>query len=218
MEAEGMQGYYKVTCKEAPEVFMKVIPGHFVTPNSHINYYIDMTTMKSRLSEVQNAAKALAKEYISNTIIDSIVCMDGTEVIGAFLADELTKAGFVTINQHKTIYVVSPEYDLSGQMIFRENMQMMVHEKHVLILLASTTTGRTVTRAAESINYYGGHVVAVSAIFSAATSIGDIPIHSLFSPADLPDYKNYAPDKCDLCKKGVPVDAICNGFGFSRVN
>ena len=92
-----MQGYRKVNSKKAPEVFMKVIPGHFVTPNSHINYYIDMTTMKSRLSEAQNAAKALAEDYLASTIVDSIVCMDGCEVIGAFLADELTKDGILTI-------------------------------------------------------------------------------------------------------------------------
>ncbi len=213
-----MQGYTKVVCKEAPDVFMKVIPGHFVTPNSHINYYIDMTTMKSRLSEATNAAKALAKDYISSTIIDSIVCMDGTEVIGAYLADELTKAGFVTINQHKTIYIITPEYDLAGQMIFRENMLPMIQGKHVLLLLASTTTGKTVSRAVESIRYYGGQVTGVSAIFSAATRIGDLEIHSLFSQKDLPDYRNYQPDKCELCKRKIPVDAICNGFGFSRLN
>ena len=149
-----MQGYTKINCKTDPEVFMKVIPGHFVTPNSHINYYIDMTTMKSRLNEARNAAAALAKEYVASTIVDSIVCMDGCEVIGAFLAEELTKAGIISVNQHQTIYVVTPEYDLTGQMIFRENMQMMIKGKHVVLLLASTTTGTTLGRAVECIQYF----------------------------------------------------------------
>ena len=212
-----MQGYRKVTCKRAPDVFMKVVPGHFVTPNSHINYYIDMTTMKSRLSEAENTAAALADDYISSTIVDSIVCMDGMEVIGAFLAEKLTRAGFITMNQHKTIYIVTPEYDLSGQMIFRENMQMMIRGKHVLLLLASTTTGKTLNRAIESVGYYGGHVAGISAIFSAASKIREYPIHALFTPADLPDSKNYAPESCELCRQQVPVDAFCNGFGYSRL-
>ncbi|WP_130838045.1 phosphoribosyltransferase [Lachnoclostridium sp. Marseille-P6806] len=212
-----MQGYRKINCKRAPEVFMKVIPGHFVTPNSHINYYIDMTTMKARLSEAQNAAKALAQDYVATTIVDSVICMDGCEVIGAFLAEELTRAGVLSMNQHKTIYVVTPEYDLSGQMIFRENMQMMVRDKNVLILLASTTTGTTLGRAIDGIRYYGGRVSGISAIFSAASRIGGMDIHALFGPADLPDYRNYAPDRCDLCRRGEAVDAICNGFGFSRL-
>ena len=43
-----MQTYTKMRSRKFPDVIMKVIPGHFVTPNSHINYYIDMTTMKTR--------------------------------------------------------------------------------------------------------------------------------------------------------------------------
>ena len=85
-----MQTYTKMRSRKFPDVIMKVIPGHFVTPNSHINYYIDMTTMKTRQSEAKAAARAMASTYAATTIVDTIVCMDGMEVIGAYLADELT--------------------------------------------------------------------------------------------------------------------------------
>lgn len=104
---------------------LKVIPGHFVTPNSHINNYIDLTTMKTRQSEAVEVAKAISETYASSTIVDTIVCMDGMEVIGAFLADRLTRAGIMSMNQHKTIYIVRPEFDVTGQMIFRENNQVI---------------------------------------------------------------------------------------------
>ena len=62
---------------------MKAIPGHFVTNHSHINYYIDLTTMKSRLSEVKQCAHVLAQQYAHIPVpIDTIVCLDGTEIIG----------------------------------------------------------------------------------------------------------------------------------------
>lgn len=32
-------------------LFLRVAKGHFATSHSHINYYIDVTTQKSRLSE-----------------------------------------------------------------------------------------------------------------------------------------------------------------------
>ncbi|MCH4191750.1 MAG: orotate phosphoribosyltransferase [Butyrivibrio sp.] len=212
-----MQDYTKIPSKQYPDVTLKVIPGHFVTPNSHINYYIDMTTMKTRQNEASAVARALSTEYVASTIVDTIVCMDGTEVIGAFLAEELTKAGFVSMNQHKTIYVVTPEYDHAGQMIVRDNMMMMIQNKHVLLLLASTTTGKTLGRAIEGIKYYGGLISGVSAIFSTASNVAGCPIHYLFSKADLPDYKAYSADSCQMCAAGVPVDAICNGFGYSEV-
>ncbi|HCW22204.1 MAG TPA: orotate phosphoribosyltransferase [Lachnospiraceae bacterium] len=212
-----MLQYSKIYSKAHPDVFLKVVPGHFVTPNAHINYYIDMTTMKSRLSEAQNCAGALAQAYAGSTVVDTIVCMDGTQVIGAFLAQDLTRAGVLSMNQHKTIYVCSPEYDLSGQMIFRENITMMVKNKNVLILLASTTTGTSVAKAIESIQYYGGKVTGISAIFSVISKIYGIPVHALFTKADIPDYENWKSDHCELCEKGVPVTAIANGFGYSQL-
>lgn len=210
-----MQSYTKMRSTRHRDVVMKVIPGHFVTPNSHINYYIDMTTMKTRQNEAMAAAHAMSGDYVISTIVDTIVCMDGMEVIGAYMAEELTRAGIMSMNAHKTIYIMTPEYDLSGQMIVRENNQMMVRGKHCLLLLASTTTGATIARAGESINYYGGTIVGISAIYSAVSKVQDYPIHALYTNADLPDYKSYAPGKCKMCQSGQRIDAICNGFGYS---
>ena len=65
---------------------LKVVPGHFATNHSHVNYYIDMTTLKTRLSEAGSVAASLAGLYMTNTIVDTIVCLDGTQVIGTLLA------------------------------------------------------------------------------------------------------------------------------------
>ncbi len=69
-------------------------PGHFATKHSHVNYFLDMTTLKIRQSNAEEAAKALVPLYKHNTVVDTIVCLDGTEVIGAFLAEKLTESGF----------------------------------------------------------------------------------------------------------------------------
>ena len=137
-------------------VALKIAPGHFATNHSHINYYIDVTTTKTRLSEAQAVAKELVKKYMSTTIVDTILCLEGTEVIGTCLAQALTEAGFLSINAHQTIYVIKPEYNTNSQLIFRENIQPMVRGKHVLVLAASVTTGYTVQGAVEAIRYYGG--------------------------------------------------------------
>ena len=210
-----MESYKKVISKLYPDIILRTIPGHFVTANSHINYYIDMTMMKSRLKEADATALALADRYIASTVVDTIVCMDGCEVIGAYLAQHLTRVGTLSINAHSTIYITSPELNFNGQWIFRENAQPMIKDKHVLLLLASATTGKTVSQAVDVIQYYGGTVSGISAIFSAASKIYDIPINALFTTADIPDYRTYAPENCALCKRGIPVDAIANGYGYS---
>ena len=140
-----MSREYKIRTKNK-NVFLRVKKGHFATMHCHTNYYIDVTTQKTR-------------------IVDTIICLDGTEVIGASIARELTADNFVNMNAHQTIYVVSPEFIGGGQMIFRDNLIPMVHNKHVLILAASVTTGKTALAAVDAIKYYGGIVVGISAIF-----------------------------------------------------
>ena len=94
------------------ELFLRVAKGHFATSHSHINYYIDVTTQKTRLSEAKAVAKELVSAYQHSTIVDTVLCLDGTQVIGTCLANELTKDGFANMNAHQTIYVITPEYNL----------------------------------------------------------------------------------------------------------
>ena len=149
---------FKVQSTSSNLISLNVTPGHYATSSSHINYYIDMTSLKSRRSEAHAAAKVLATRYAATTIIDTIVCLDGTNVIGAYLADELLNTGILSANLHNTAYIISPEQHSGGQLIFRENYLSMIKGKHVLVLLATATTGKTLQTALECIEYYGGEV------------------------------------------------------------
>ena len=40
---------FKVYAKGDEKIQLKIIPGHFVTSQSHISHYLDMTTMKTRV-------------------------------------------------------------------------------------------------------------------------------------------------------------------------
>ena len=62
-------------------LFLRVAKGHFATSHSHINYYIDVTTQKARLSEAKAVAKELVAAYQHSTIVDTVLCLDGTQVI-----------------------------------------------------------------------------------------------------------------------------------------
>ena len=148
-------------------LFLRVAKGHFATSHSHINYYIDVTTQKSRLSEAKAVAKELVAAYQHSTIVDTVLCLDGTQVIGTCLANELTKDGFANMNAHQTIYVITPEYTTGSQIILRDNLAPMVKGKHVLILAASITTGYTVQAAVEAVNYYGGSAIITNTAASA---------------------------------------------------
>ena len=93
--------------KRAGNIPLRLARGHFATSHSHLNYYIDLTMTKHRLSEAREAAALLCAKFKHNTIIDTILCLDGTEVIGACMASELTREGYMNMNSHRTISVVT---------------------------------------------------------------------------------------------------------------
>ncbi len=198
-------------------LFLRVAHGHFATSHSHINYYIDVTTQKMRLSEARAVAQELVSDYQISTIVDTILCLDGTEVIGACLASELTRDGFVNMNAHRTIYVVTPEHTSGSQLLFRENITPMISGKHVLVLAASVTTGYTAQAAVEAVRYYGGIVAGISAIFATVKECEGYPVTSIFDPNDLPDYESHDSHDCPWCRQGLRIDALVNSYGYSTL-
>ena len=71
--------------------------------------------------------------------VDTIVCMDGTEVIGAFLAEEFEKEDMASTNRHETIYVVSPEMNSNNQLLFRDNIKPSIAGQSTEVLRESVT-------------------------------------------------------------------------------
>ncbi len=207
---------YKIKTKNR-HLFLRVSKGHFATGHSHINYYIDVTTQKTRLSEASAVAKELVSYYNNYTIVDTILCLDGTEVIGTCLAEELTRGNFVNMNAHQTIYVVTPEHTAGSQLIFRDNIMPMIVGKNVLVLAASVTTGYTAQAAVEAIQYYNGHVAGICSIFASVEECAGFPVRSIFETKDLDGYASYASHECPICKENKKIDALVNSFGYSKL-
>ena len=196
---------------------LRFAQGHFATNHSHINYYIDITFQKTRLSEAKAVARQLVSHFNASTLVDTVLCLDGTAVIGTCLAEELTESGFQSINSHQTIYVLEPEYNANSQMIFRDNIQPMIRGKNVLVLMASMTTGFTAKRSMEAIGYYGGQIAGVAALYSAVEEAGGYPVASVYNLKDFPDYRSYDYRECPYCKQGIKIDALVNSFGYSEL-
>ena len=192
--------------KKNKRIGIKIIPGHFSTSHSHVNYYIDMTDIKSYYKKAKLAAEELAKAY-SSTPVDVIICLEGTRIVGANLAEELAQT---------SIAVVTPETNANNQMIFRDNIQPIIWNKRVLLMVASVTTGKTIGRAMECIQYYNGQLAGICALFSAVEESNGIPIHSLFSLKDIPDYQNFSPHECPYCKEHTKIDAMVNSYGYTK--
>ena len=214
--SERMIKYYS---KNDRNVIINAAQGHFATSHSHINYYIDVTRIKIRSSEGIEAARSIrAKMAHHVTNCDTIVCLDSTDVMGGYLAEELNKGDFALNNVHDAVYVVEPEENSIHQFMFRENVKPAIQGKDILVLVDTMTTGETMHRAIECIEYYGGRVAGVASIFATQELLDDkYKVFSLFTAEDLPGYASYHPTECPYCEKGIPIEAMVNGFGYSKL-
>lgn len=206
----------EVTSNSNKNVKLGLIPGHFATNHSHVNYFVDMTTIKTEYRAARETARELAKAYAHSQQIDTIICLEGTEMIGAFLARDLCENGN-GINGGLNISVVTPETNMNNQMIFRDNIQKKVYNKNILLLMASVSTGKSISRCMDCLQYYYGKLVGVSAIFSAIEEYNGVTINAAFNKDDIPEYKSSLQHECPLCAAGTRVDAIVNSFGYSKI-
>ena len=200
------------------DVSLRVAQGHFATRNSHTNYFIDVTSQQSCIRDADAVAQQLSQRNLAqHLMIDTILCMDGTRVIGTCLAQKLTQGGYRSINAGKEIYVLREHMGTNGKLIFRDNARFMLEGKNVLLLLASITTGGTVRKGMRCVSYYGGKTAGVASIYSHLKDVDGTPVISLFDTGHLQGYASYSPEECPLCKQGVEIDAVVDNFGYSKL-
>ena len=58
-----------------PKARIKIMEGHFATVNSHINTYIDMSTVKCRHNNGRETARVLAEHFRNNTMVETVVLL-----------------------------------------------------------------------------------------------------------------------------------------------
>ena len=169
---------YTITSGRNEHVFIHAMPGHFVSSSSHLNFYIGTSDIKHNHDVSVDAAMMLASYYHERGIeVDTVLCLYETQALGAYLAHELQRANMLNPNPDSTVYVLGPEYDAQGNIIFRDNLRKLIDGKRVLLLISCITSGKTIERAMESVNYYGGEAVGISAVFSAIDEVDGVSVN-----------------------------------------
>ena len=212
-----MKDFFTVESGKNSKISVKVTPGHFATSSAHRNYYIDIFDLKSSSSVARHAAREMSAPYLAQTIVDVIVYMDGTEILGAYMADELLQPGSGVMNEGGEILIVTPMIRADGRFIFHQSVREKILNKNVVLIVASMSTGATANAVLECLAYYGCNLVGISAVFSAVPAVNGRKIHSLFSTNEIPDYHFCVPAECEMCKAGRKIDAVFNSEGYTEL-
>ena len=208
---------YSISLEKNPRISIKVIPGHFSTGFFHTNYYLDVSTLKANALVARDVARELAIPYLSSALVETIVCMENTKVIGAFMAEELLQDGTAVMNSGGEIHVVTPMSNTEGNLTFYDNEIEWIANKHIILLTTTISSGRTMGRALDCLSYYGGRIAGISTLFYLSGFMPDRPINTLFTSDDLPDYRIFVSSECALCKSGEKLDAIISSEGYKKI-
>ena len=211
------ESVFTITSPKNRAISISVTNGHFTTTSSHTSHYLEMSEMKSNTVAARGIARQLAEPYLDGVGVDTIVCMDGTEIIAAYLAEELMQYGTPVLYGDKPIFAVTPMHRVNGQLIFHQSAQELIFGRGILLLVATVASGKTIQSAMDCLSYYGGALAGISAIFSSIPAIFDQGINALFTIDDIPNYRFYGLADCELCNAGRKIDAIVNSEGFSIV-
>lgn len=210
-----MSKSFLISSPKSSNIVMTVTPGHFTTSSSHVSHYLDMGALTHNVRAAKDVARELAIPYTSQHKIDTIVCLEGTQIIGAYLADELMREESRTMKTERAIFVASPMNNVNGQLIFQNNEHELIKNKNVLLLVSSVSSGKTVYRALDCLAYYGGKLIGISSLFAAVPNVYGHDVNAVFIGEDIPNYTFCRAADCKLCKEGMKLDAIVNYGGYT---
>ena len=204
-----------VTAKGNRKIRLNIYPGHYATSHAHVDNYFSMTEIRTDCAMASEAADALAA-YFRFTPVDTVISLEYTQIIGAFVAQRLSAQGR-DINSGADIHVVTPQVNSNNQLTISSDMQPYVTGKNVLLLLSTVSTGRSLARAVECIRYYGGNLAGIASIFSAIGESGGLPVRSIFTSSDLSGYNSYRSDECPFCRNGRKLDGFITTAGYTEI-
>ena len=207
---------FEVPLIKNPSIKMKVVPGHFTTNSFHLTHYMDLNNLKTNALTARAVARELAMPYLSDALADTIVCIEGTEVIGAYLAEELLQKGAHYRSSDRQIHVIVPVSNVYRKLMFQHDMQELIDNKNIILLVSSISSGTSLNSALECLKYYGGKVIGISTLFNAYPEQFEREIHALFTSHDIPGYMLYSPNKCPICDEGRKLDAIIIHDGYIK--
>ncbi|MBQ2545037.1 MAG: orotate phosphoribosyltransferase [Clostridia bacterium] len=210
-----LNNYVTVPAKGNRHIKLNIYPGHYATSHAHVDNYFSMADIRTNCAMAEEAAREIAKQF-RYTPVDTVISLEYTQIISAFVAKELSSSGR-DINSGADIHVVTPQINSNNQLMFPSDMQPFVTDKNVLLILSTVSTGRSLARAAECVRYYGGKLAGIGAIFSAIEESGGMPIQSIFHRSDLAAYNSWRSDECPMCKAGRKIDGLVTTGGYTKI-
>ena len=167
-----------------------ILSGHFLlTSGRHSNRYIQCARILEYPSCVRKLARAIEEKF-KDYEIDTVA----SPAMGGIII------GYETAARLKTRFIFAEKS--SCGMILKRRQKIYPGEK-VLVVEDVCTTGGSIGKVMALVKAAKAKTVGVSCIVDR--SAGKVKFHVPFKPLLYLGTNDFLPDKCPLCKDGVPI-------------
>ena len=166
-----------------------VLHGHFcLTSGLHSNIYFQCAKLYQYPDITEKIGKMLA-EKLKDIEFDTVI----SPAVGAVII------GYETAKQAKKRNLFVERKD--GQMQLRRGYTLKKGER-IVIVEDVITTARTINETLDAIKDFGAELAGVACIVDRTSRRSSYNLTSLLQI----DPVVYEPDKCPLCKEGIPIE------------
>ena len=111
-------------------------------------------------------------------------------------------------------------FDLDGTLIDSngvwKEIDRLIFEKNNVSLSDSELNAAAAMNYSDFLGFLRSYGI-VYTLDELKSEMDGFAVHSVFHAEDLPGYAAYSADDCPFCKKGIKLDAVVNGFGYSKL-
>jgi orotate phosphoribosyltransferase len=185
--------------------------GHFVfTSGRHSDSYVLKDAMYAHTRETSRVCRLMAERFKDSGVEVVIGPAIGAAILSQWTAHHLSDF------TGRDVYGVYADKDGQGGFVIKRGYDQVIKGKKTLIVEDLTTTGGSIKKVVEAARAAGADVVGAIAICNRGgvtrDAVGNPPVFDQLVSIDLDSWEE---GKCDLCKRGIPVNTdVGHGKAF----
>lgn len=176
--------------------------GHFVgVSGRHMPVYINKDAFLPHTAEVSKIGKLFADKF-KNRKIEIVI----GPAVGGIPLSQWTAYHLSKIN-HKEVLSVFTEKTLTDGQVLRRGYDSLVKGRRILIIEDTVTSGSSIKKVIKAVKDAGGKIISVGIMTNRDPKIvNEKNIGAPISALAVLHVPSYEPNKCPLCKKGIPIN------------
>jgi len=176
--------------------------GHFVFVSGlHADTYVNKNAMYPYTREMSKLCRGIAEMFAGQNVEAVVGPATGGIILSQWVAYHLSEI------EGREVYGVYADKD-DEKFVLKRGYDEVIRGKNVLVVEDLTTTGGSIKKVVEAARAVGAEVMGAVAICNRGNvtkdAVGNPPVFVSLLNIDLDQWPE---EDCDLCKRGIPVNA-----------